>query len=81
MLKVASNFDKNLFAKEDRMDISLDANFWDSQDLLTTKEVALLDIPLHEEDIYKNVMYSFRRCLWVRGFFVSHFSRNLWNAI
>jgi hypothetical protein len=26
-------------------------------------------------------MYSFRRCLWVRGFFVSHFSRNLWNAI
>jgi hypothetical protein len=59
MLKVAVDFYKNLFSKEDKPNISLDDNFWDEQDLLTAEEVAILDAPFSEEEIHSAIMGSY----------------------
>ena len=57
MLKIATDFYKNLFAKEDRARISLGPHFWDPEDLVTSAENLELEKPLSEEEI-KNVVFS-----------------------
>jgi hypothetical protein len=44
MLIIASSFYKNLFAKEDGLDISLGPDFWDAQDVLNAEEIAFLEL-------------------------------------
>jgi hypothetical protein len=38
VLDVAVDFYKNLFVKEDKMDINLDEEFWERDDLVTVAE-------------------------------------------
>jgi hypothetical protein len=59
MLDVAAIFYKNLFAKENRQDISLDDGFWDMEDLLTDEEASLLDTPFTEKEIHDAIMGSY----------------------
>lgn len=57
MLEVASSYYKDLFGFEPGPNISLDALFWDNQDLVTSEENGLLEQPFSEEEI-KNAVFG-----------------------
>jgi hypothetical protein len=59
MIKIATDFYKNLFAKEMDEDVKLDLNFWDDDDLVTQKENNSLDAPFTEEEIKKAIFNSY----------------------
>jgi hypothetical protein len=59
MLKIAVDFYKNLFGKEDKMDITLDDSFWDSNELVMEEENKLLDQPFSEEEIKEAIFGSY----------------------
>lgn len=59
MLQIAINFYKNLFGKEDRMDINLDPDFWDPTNIVTDEENELLAQPFSEEEIKEAVFSSY----------------------
>lgn len=51
MLKIAVDFYKNLFCKEDRGDISLADSFWSEDEKVSTEESDLLIAPFSEKEI------------------------------
>jgi hypothetical protein len=51
ILKIAINFYKDLFKKEDRTSVSLRSDFWDPEDLVTGVENAELEAPFCEEEV------------------------------
>jgi CRISPR/Cas system CMR-associated protein Cmr3 (group 5 of RAMP superfamily) len=57
MIDIAVNFYKELFAKESRIGVSLDKEFWEPDDLLTNEENELITKPFTEEEI-KEVVFS-----------------------
>jgi hypothetical protein len=59
MFDVAVDFYKNLFGKEDKMDINLDEDFWESDDLVTVAENNFLDQPFSEDEIKEAVFGSY----------------------
>ena len=59
MLKIASDFYKNLFSKEDRINLFLGPNFWDPEDLVTEEENVLLQKPFSVEEIKEAVFGSY----------------------
>ena len=58
MLRVASDFYKNLFAEEERVDMALGPGFWDPEDLFT-EENDLLQKPFSEDEIKEAVFGSY----------------------
>jgi hypothetical protein len=48
MIKIAREFYKNLFAKEQRENIALDQSFWDEEDWVTQEENDMLTAPFSE---------------------------------
>lgn len=59
MLQLAVDFCKKLFGPEEKLDISLDNNFWNFEDLVTDEENALLDQPFTEEEVKEVVFTSY----------------------
>ena len=59
MLEVAANFYKTLFAKEDRVDITLGDHFWDPDDLVTDEENEMLRRPFSMDEIKEAVFGSY----------------------
>lgn len=59
MLQLAVDFYKNLFAKEDRLDINLDADFWNLEEQVTAEENDMLDQDFSEEEIKTAVFQSY----------------------
>jgi hypothetical protein len=59
MIRIATDFYKNLFAKEMDEDVKLDLNFWDEEDLVTQEENNSLDAPFTEEEIKKAIFNSY----------------------
>ena len=59
MLKVASDFYKNLFAKEEKLDISLGAHFWEPDEMVTYEENKNLQKPFSVEEIKAAVFESY----------------------
>jgi DNA-binding Xre family transcriptional regulator len=59
MIRIATDFYKNLFAKEMDEDVKLDLNFWDEEDLVTQEENNSLDAPFTEEEIKKAIFSSY----------------------
>ena len=59
MLEVAANFYKTLFAKEDRVDITLGDHFWDPDDLVTDEENEKLQRPFSMDEIKEAVFGSY----------------------
>ena len=59
MLKIASDFYKNLFSKEDRINLFLGPNFWDPEDLVTEEENVFLQKPFSMEEIKEAVFGSY----------------------
>lgn len=59
MLEGASNFYKNLFGKEDRLNLSIGPNFWDPEELITVEENDLLQKPFSVEEINQAVFDSY----------------------
>jgi hypothetical protein len=57
MIKIAREFYKDLFSKEQREDIALDQSFWDNEDLITQEENDMLTAPFTEGEI-KEVIFS-----------------------
>lgn len=43
MLQIAVEFYKQLFGREEKLDINLDENFWEPENLVTEEENNLLD--------------------------------------
>jgi hypothetical protein len=56
MLKVAVDFDKGLFKGENRGSMSLDDNFWEADELVTSEENDVLQEPFFEEEINKQFL-------------------------
>jgi hypothetical protein len=59
MLVIATNFYKNLFGYEDKLDIHLDASFWEDIDKVTEEENGILDAPLSEDEIKMAILDSY----------------------
>lgn len=57
MLNVAADLYKNLFSKEDRLEVDLDDNFWDETEKVTTEENELLQAPFSETEI-KDALFN-----------------------
>lgn len=57
MLNVAADLYKNLFSKEDRLEVDLDDNFWDEIEKVTTEENELLQAPFSETEI-KDALFN-----------------------
>jgi hypothetical protein len=56
MLKVAVDFDKELLKAENRGSMSLDDNFWEADELVTSEENDVLQEPFSEEEINKQFL-------------------------
>jgi hypothetical protein len=59
MLNDAADFYKKIFAKEGKLAVSLDNDFWDAEDLLTDEESSSLDAPFSEKEIHEAIMGSY----------------------
>lgn len=59
MLKIATDFYKNLFSYEAKPGIHLDVDFWDSSELVTSEEKTELEKPFSEEEIKNAIMGSY----------------------
>jgi hypothetical protein len=59
MIKIAREFYKDIFAKEQREDIALDQSFWDDEDLVTQEENEMLTTPFFEEEIKEAIFSSY----------------------
>ena len=81
MLSVASDFYKNLFAREERANISLGNNFWDPRDLLTPEESEGLEKPFTEEVIKQAVFDSYASCAPGPDGFSFLFYQKFWDLI
>jgi hypothetical protein len=57
ILKIAADFYKNLFKKEDRENVSLEEFFWDTEDLVTIEENLELEAPFSQEEV-KALVFS-----------------------
>lgn len=57
MLDIAVKFYKDLFAKEDRVGVCLDQDFWEPEDMVTREENDMLTRPFMEEEV-KEVVFS-----------------------
>jgi hypothetical protein len=57
ILDVAMDFYKNLFKRESRGSLSLEADFWDVTDKVSAMDREALEAPFSEEDI-KLVVFS-----------------------
>jgi hypothetical protein len=59
MMRVAVDFYKNLFAVENKEDIFLSSDFWETEDLVTQAENDTLDAPFSIEEIKEAVFSSY----------------------
>ena len=59
MLKVASDFYKNLYAREEKMNISLGSHFWDPEDMISIEENDSLQKPFSVDEIKAAVFGSY----------------------
>jgi hypothetical protein len=59
MLKLAVDYYKNLFGKEERLDISLMDSFWEPDDFVNEEENAMFDAPFSEDEIKEAVFGSY----------------------
>jgi ribosomal protein L10 len=59
IIKIAREFYKDIFAKEQREDIALDQSFWDDEDLVTQEENEMLTTPFFEEEIKEAIFSSY----------------------
>ena len=57
MMDIALNFYKDLFAREERVNINLDDNFWSESEKVSNEENELLVAPFSEEEI-KEAIFS-----------------------
>jgi len=57
MMKIALDFYKDLFAREDRGDLILGRDFWDASDLVSEEENEILCAPFLEDEI-KDAIFS-----------------------
>jgi hypothetical protein len=59
ILKVATNYYKELFSWENRGDVSLDSQFWDSSEMVSPEENLELVAPFSEQDIKRTIFDSY----------------------
>jgi hypothetical protein len=59
MLKHAVEFYKTLFGKEPKENIRIGEDFWEEDELVTTKENAMLEAPFYEDEIKKAIDDSY----------------------
>jgi hypothetical protein len=59
MLNLVVEYYKNIFGKEDRLEISLMDSFWDPEDLVSNEENDMLDAPFTEDEIKEAVFGSY----------------------
>jgi hypothetical protein len=59
ILKVATNYYKELFSWENRGDVSLDSQFWDNSEMVSPEENLELVAPFSEQDIKRTVFDSY----------------------
>lgn len=59
MLKIAANFYKNLFGYESKLDVHLEANFWETDEKVTAIENNILDSPFPKEEIREAIFGSY----------------------
>lgn len=59
MIKIAVDFYKNLFAKENREDITLGQDFWQEREKVTQEENEFLSAPFREDEIKEAIFSSY----------------------
>jgi hypothetical protein len=59
MIKIAVGYYKNLFAEENKSDICLGPNFWESNDLVTQEENDMICSPFSIDEIKEAVFSSY----------------------
>jgi hypothetical protein len=61
ILKIASDFNKDLFKWESRGHFTLDSKFWNVENMVTSEERIALEAPFMEEEIKEAVFSSYPR--------------------
>lgn len=81
MLQVAADLYKNLFGKEDKLNIHLCHNFWEPGEQVTAEENELLDKDFTEEEVREAVFQSYAEGAPGPDGFSFIFYQKFWDAI
>jgi mannosylglycoprotein endo-beta-mannosidase len=81
MLKIAVDYYRKLFGKEEKMDVSLMDSFWEPEDMVTEEENMILDAPFTEEEIKEAVFGSYAEGAPGPDGFTFLFYQKFWEVI
>jgi hypothetical protein len=81
ILRIASNFYKDLFKWESRRHFKLDSGSWDEEDKVTAQENAELEAPFSESEIREAIFSSYSEGAPGPDGLPFYFIRNFGNAL
>ena len=81
IIKIVVDYYKQLFGREDTLDISLDKEFWDPSEKVSDEHNKLLEVDITEEDVRKAVFGSYAEGAPGPDGFPFLFYQHFWSTI